>query len=198
MVNYTLQSLTAIIKKCCVVNNSSDPNNRYGFTIDMNKLEAILKQKTTKLHTMAFSKVLESRLPNLSDLQMISEYAKGQNEITDTFNGKSEVVSFMLFSTVSEEGDIDINIPDETAENGYRTLVATELFNMLNGSDINTDLAISIAESMPCYRIIVTRKYNYKEDRFEYKINIRSNYRMISYQRYNRSLVEEENKAVEE
>lgn len=192
MVNYTLQSLTYLIKKSCIVNNSSDPADRYSFTIDVNKLESLLKQKNTNLHALAFDKVLNSRILDINDLQLVSEYIHDPKIFNNSFNGKSEFVSFMLYSTVNGDGEIPFI---QTEDDGTQTQISNEtLFKYCNDpEEINKEFITSILSEIPCYRIIVIRMYNYSEDRFEYKVNIRSNYEMVTFQKINK-----ENKEVKE
>lgn len=192
MVNYTLQSLTHHIKKSCIVNNSSDPADRYGFSIDINKLEATLKQKSTSLHVLAFNKILESRVPDITDLQLISEYIHDTNVFSRTFDGKSEFVSFMMYSTINSDGDIPIL---QTNEDGTQTPISNEcLFESCNGEELNKEFIIELVNGLPCYRVIVIRLYNYEEDRFDYKVNIRSNYDMVTFQKNNKEIREKSKK----
>ena len=54
-------------------NKSSDINNKFNFVINVDRLEKALSSKSD-LHVVAFNKNIVSRVPDISELQLISEY----------------------------------------------------------------------------------------------------------------------------
>ena len=183
MVNYTLQNLTIFIKKCCTALDSEDVSNRYKFALDSLKLDNMLKQKKTNLHVIAFNRSLESKVPTINDIQLISEYVHDPKLFKKIFDGKSEYISFMLFSTYNEKGPIALEYFNE--EDEQCTMTDKEIFNSCN-TELDEDIVINICKDLPCYRVLIVRTFNTELDRFEYKVNIRSNYSMVTFQKSNR------------
>ena len=81
-----------IIKNCKTVDNT-DIGSRFGFTIDVEKLEKALNEKSD-LHVVGFSPVIESRVPNITEIQPISEYVYKKVEINTIFNGSTNIATF--------------------------------------------------------------------------------------------------------
>jgi len=203
MVNYTLKSLASMIKKCCVSVDNESLNDLYSFSLDVDKLKNILKTKGTNLHVIALNKTLESRPVQLEDVQFITEYVHDEKMFNTIFDGKSHMIQFMLFSSENESGHIDFL---ENSEEGENPIVISdkEIYNKCN-IDVDETLVKNICRDLPCYRIIVTRsfikgfmdKVNGPTDKFEYNVNIRSNFQMVSYQKFNKEQklkIEEESK----
>lgn len=183
MVNYTLQNLTIFIKKCCSALDSEEITDRYKFALDSLKLDNMLKQKKTNLHVIAFNKSIESRVPTIDDIQLISEYVHDPKLFKKIFDGKSEFISFMLFSTYNEKGPISLEYVNENDETC--TMTDKEIFANCN-VEIDEDIIVSICKDLPCYRILIIRTFNTELDKFEYKVNIRSNYSMVTFQKSNK------------
>ena len=183
MVNYTLQNLTIFIKKCCTALDSEDVSNRYKFALDSLKLDNMLKQKKTNLHVIAFNRSLESKVPTINDIQLISEYVHDPKLFKKIFDGKSEFISFMLFSTYNEKGPISLEYMNENDE--LCAMSDKEIFASCN-TDIDEDCVVNICKDLPCYRVLIVRTFNTELDKFEYKVNIRSNYSMVTFQKSNK------------
>ena len=199
MINYTLQNLTHMIKKCCILDESvsKDPNDRYAFYIDYTKLENMLKQKKTNLHVIALDKSLHSEVPSLEDIQLLTEYIHDEKNYDYAFDGHSQTIQFMMFSMANENGDIKLNTVNENGENIEITDKQLFDFSVINSEDFNSDFVKTVCRDLPCYRIIVIRLFNYDSDKYEYKVNIRSNYNMVTYQKFEQQNASEE-KSTEE
>ena len=182
----SLQNITYVIKKCCTVEeNIVDYTDRYKFRLDVSKLENMLKQKKTNLHVLAFDKFLQSKLVGIEDIQLVSEYMHDEDllELTIGESSNTNFVQFMIFSTENQDGKIDIRITD-TEKNNDVIIEEKELFGMvngINGHELDRALVTNIIKQLPCYRVIVTRIFNTSEDRFEYRVYIRSNFNMVTY-----------------
>lgn len=181
---YTLQDLTSMIRKCCY--RPEEAESRFQFEIDFVKLENILKQKGTNLHVLGFNRISQSKPVTIQDTQFISEYIKNRGVFEAALSGDSEIVSFMLFSTVNENGDIRPKFCDEDGEKV--DIPDKDLFAMCNEpGKIVDDLVKVIVNEQPVYRVIVVRLFSDRNDRYDYNVNIRSNYQMIQYQRFLRN-----------
>jgi hypothetical protein len=90
---------TIIVRNCRTLDNKNDPsdiNNRFNFTINVERLEKGLNAKSN-LHVLAFGPNIVSRIPDMNDLQLISEYMQYKNkDIRTIFDGKSQIATFML------------------------------------------------------------------------------------------------------
>ena len=182
MVNYTLQSLTGLIKKCCIAEKADDLSARYSFHIDLVQLNNMLKQKKTNLHVMAFDRIKNSFVPGIEDIQLLSEYLHDKNMFKSTFDGKSQVATFMLYSTVNENGEISLMYTKE--DGSVDKYSEKDLFSFCNNPDsLDTSIITSIANNMPMYRVIVIRYFNETNEKFDYKVNIRSNFDMVTFQK---------------
>jgi hypothetical protein len=176
MGNLSFKELRVAISKSCTAVQTEDISDRYAFTLDAIKLENILKQKKSPLHVMAFNKVLESRVPSVKDVQLITEYMRLPEEIDNTFNGKVQVCEFMIFCKQNIQGPVEIN--NEAGE----IISDKDLFNFCNNTEeLNDEIIYGIIKNLPVYKILVTREFDYNSDMFEYKIYIRSNYEMVTY-----------------
>ena len=150
------------------------------------ELENILKQKGTNLHVLGFNRISQSKPVTIQDTQFISEYIKNRGVFEAALSGDSEIVSFMLFSTVNENGDIRPKFCDEDGEKV--DIPDKDLFAMCNEpGKIVDDLVKVIVNEQPVYRVIVVRLFSDRNDRYDYNVNIRSNYQMIQYQRFLRN-----------
>lgn len=158
------KSLKHLILKSCNSNNSSENiNDMIHFTIDCKKLESILAQHTD-LHVMAFSNCLESKTPDVRDLQLITEYVKNKEEVDMIYDGKTQVCFFMLYCT--KEGSLAV---EAMTDHGYSKV----------NEELDEKLIETIASGYPVYRAMIIRRFN--EDKFNYSIYFRSNYQMICY-----------------
>lgn len=177
---YTLQDLTAMIRKCC--SHPENAESRSQFNIDFVKLENMLKQKQTNLHTIAYSRTLDSEPVTIKHAQFISEYIKNHGVFEAALSSDSQIISFMMFSTVDETGEIRPKYLDD--EGNPVDVPDKDLFMFCNEpEELNEPMIKSIINQHPVYRVIVVRMYSHRNDRFDYNVNIRSNYQMIQYQR---------------
>ena len=178
--SYTLSDLTQITRKCC--NRAENAESKYEFSIDFRKLENMLLQKKLDLHVIGYNKEVKSRPVTIEDIQFISEYIKNPNVFNSIFAGDAQIISFMMFSTVGIDGDNRPKCVDD--EGNVVPIPDKDLFNMCNDPEqINKDLIKVIATDNSIYRVIVVRIFSEKNDRYEYNVNIRSNWRMVEYQR---------------
>lgn len=174
----SFKDLRSIITKCCTAEHSDDIASRFGFSIDLVKMENILKQKKSFLHVIGFSKNVKSRVPYTEDLQMISEYVYGE-QMDSILNGKSQICSFMIFSKCTQEGVVEISMEDGTV------LTDKQIFDKCNNSknvDLNT--ARCILNNFPIYRIIIAKVFDAANEKFEYKVYIRSNHQMVDFYKF--------------
>jgi len=170
----SFKDLRSIIVKCCNTTKSDDISSRFGFSIDLVKMENILKQKKNYLHVIGFSKNITSRIPDLDDLQMISEYVY-EEQMDTMLDGNTQICSFMIFSKATQEGIIDISA------DGINVLTDKQIFDKCNGKGLDPATIKCILNRFPVYRVIVAKVFDSSNEKFEYKVYIRSNYRMVEY-----------------
>lgn len=172
--------LKIIISKCCSTEKTDDLSKKYHFSIDYNKLENELQKQEIDLHVMSFfDTVYESRKPDLEDVQLLSEYAYDQSNFGNLFfNGNCEFIQFMLFT--SNNGEVWSGNMKE-----YSDCDPWDMFNKLNGDEIDMELVKHIVNTAPIYRVIITKRFNQDRDRFDYNIIFRSNSKMLDIVRGN-------------
>ena len=153
-------------------NKSSDINNKFNFVINVDKLEKALNNKCD-LHVVAFSKFIESRVPDINELQLISEYVHKKEEINTIFDGKTQIATFMFYC------DMDGQLHIGEKENTYTAKEISDAINTDNNPD--KDIATIIASEFPMYRAMVVRRFDNRKDKFVYSIYFRSSYSMITY-----------------
>lgn len=153
-------------------NKSSDINAKFNFTINVDRLEKALSSKSD-LHVVAFSKNIVSRVPDISELQLISEYVHKKEEINTIFDGKTQIATFMFYCDMN--GQLHIGEKE-------KSYTAKEISDMIN-TDENPDkeIAMILAEGYPMYRAMVVRRFDNRKDKFVYSIYFRSSYSMITY-----------------
>lgn len=163
-----------ISKSCKVISRSEDITDRFSFEIDFTKLEKKLQTADPNLHVLSFNDKTLSYIPYLSDVQLVTEYLHTPEELNMVFNGKSEICTFMIFSTLTEKETV-------TIESNGKELTSNEIFDICNGESeqINFDVVKGIISQLPLYQVLVVRTFNKKQERFEYKIFFRSNYEMV-------------------
>lgn len=172
----SFSDLRMVITKACTARPSDDISNKYGFSINIEKLENCLKNTKNKceLHVMAFKPVIESRIPSVEDLQLISEYTRKETELDTIFNGKVEIAELMIYHKGNIQGSIDINKEDGSA------YTDAELYKACNDPEgLDTNIIYGIMKHLPVYKIIIIRVFD--DDSYKYKIFIRSNYEMVSF-----------------
>lgn len=153
MIEFT--DLKQLINIACTTEQSENMNDKFKFSINFGKLEKLLNQKGTNLHVISGGEVKTSYIPDISELQGISEYIKSINEANSIFNGNAQIMEFILYND----------------KNGSMKIM---------NKDSNSDIC-NIMMNLPVYRTLIIRKFNTKKDKFEYLIYFRSNYNMIMY-----------------
>ena len=153
-------------------NKSSDINNKFNFVINVDRLEKALSSKSD-LHVVAFNKNIVSRVPDISELQLISEYVHKKEEIHTIFDGKTQIATFMFYCDMN--GQLHIGEKDNT-------YTAKEISDAVNtDEEPDKEIAMILAESYPMYRTLVVRRFDNRKDKFVYSIYFRSSYNMITY-----------------
>jgi hypothetical protein len=153
-------------------NKSSDINAKFNFTINVDRLEKALSSKSD-LHVVAFSKNIVSRVPDISELQLISEYVHKKEEINTIFDGKTQIATFMFYCDMN--GTLHIGEKDNT-------YTSKEICDAINtDEEPDKEIAMILAESFPMYRAMVVRRFDNRKDKFVYSIYFRSSYSMITY-----------------
>ena len=153
-------------------NKSSDINAKFNFTINVDRLEKALSSKSD-LHVVAFSKNIVSRVPDISELQLISEYVHKKEEINTIFDGKTQIATFMFYCDMN--GQLHIGEKEKT----YSTKEISDMIN--TDENPNKEIAMILAEGYPMYRAMVVRRFDNRKDKFVYSIYFRSSYSMITY-----------------
>lgn len=163
----TFNELKPIISKCCYSGKSNDLSEKYHFSVDFKKLENDLENQNEDLHVMSFADKVESRIPTVYDIQLLSEYAHKQETTSSMFfNGTSEFVSFMLYST--KDGDL-------WKEDDIESLIEDDIYETINGEEKNLDLINYIIDNAPLYYVVVIKRFNQAKERFDYNIFFRYN-----------------------
>ena len=167
---------TIIVRNCRTLDNKNDPsdiNNRFNFTINVERLEKGLNAKSN-LHVLAFGQNIVSRIPDMNDLQLISEYMQYKNkDIRTIFDGKSQIATFMLYLS-----DIEM---EEDKKSDIEAMSSKQILDAVNNDDPDRSVVFKLLEDYPIYRTVVVRFFDKKKDKFVYSIYFRSNYNMISY-----------------
>lgn len=175
MSNISFSELRAAISKACSTNSTESIDGIYGFSVDMAKLDEILREKKSNLYSLGFKSVVESKVPGFEDIQNITEYMRDEKTISNTFNGKVQVCEFMLFLKENLDGPIDINYGDDDD-----ALTDEEIFNLCN-VELDKEFILGIIKNLPMYKILIVREFSHHKDNFKYNIFIRSNYQMVTY-----------------
>src|SRR5574344_283001 len=162
----SFKELKVLITKCCKVESKSDLSERFSFEIDFANMEQRLQEADPNLHVLAFYEKAKSYVPNMMDVQLISEYLHKPEEIKMVFNGNSEVYPFMIFSIVGESGK-EMKLVDK---NG-KAIASEDIFKLCNGSadEIDFELVKTIVEKLPIYQVLAIRTFVKKQDKFDYK-----------------------------
>lgn len=187
----SFKELKTVIIKSCKVQSNSDILDRFSFEVDFSKMEAQLQNVDPNLHVMSYDEVINSYVPNLYDMQMLTEYLHNPTEIKTALNGKTQIVPFMIFSTMGADLK-DHSIHD----NNNKVIPKEEIFSSLNGTsdNIQRETVKEIMSKLPIYMIVVMRLFDTKQEKFIYKFFFRSNYAMVTY--YN-SIKNKENELLE-
>lgn len=165
----TLVDLRNIIHPFCKPIKNSD--NVFSFEIDSEKLEEELR-KTTDLHVIGMDKVIQSRVPTLDDIPILSEYVFNRGVMEELLKGNVQIIILNLYS--DKEGTYKIK------EFG-KVLEDEEVFERLNNPDkIDRKLIARLVTDLPCYRILITKRFVEKGDKLSYSTRIRYNKAMVA------------------
>ena len=155
------KELKTLIQKASITNRTN-LNDMFGFSIDIEALQEMLSKKSN-LHILDLTDddtgVIKSKKPGNSDYALVSEYVYKKEAFDTIFDGHSEIASFIIYC---DDNDVVAGSFEKTAEN------RTEIIN-------------SIMAELPVYRTLVIRRFNIKEEKFDYLIYFRSNRVMINY-----------------
>lgn len=171
--------LKQIISKCCFVDkNVKSFTEKFGFTVDCEKLEKELQKRDSHLHVMSFYKKINSSDILLSDLQMLIDYVRRDKDLEMILDGVDsgdcQMVNFILW--YDQEASIEYN---------QKLLEYNDIFYILNDENNPTDetdnIAKMIVKEFPMYSVFMTKVFNNVKEKFEYKIYFRSNNSMMEY-----------------
>ena len=176
----TLKKLDSLIlKSCSVVNNGDNGNDFYAFSIDLNKLNGMLKTADKNLHPLAETAKVISKPGSFANIQSITEYIHKPEELKFAMSDKTEALEFLIYCAqdktgkVNEFKDSNGNVID--AYDAYKTFKEDGTYSL------NKDVVEYIVSNLPMYMVLVLRSFNQKSYKYDYKIYIRSNYEMVSY-----------------
>ena len=148
---------------CKPIKNS---NNVFSFEIDTAKLEEELG-KNSDLHVIGLDSVIQSRVPTLDDIPILSEFVFNRSVMEELLDGNVQIIILNLYS--DKEGTYKIK------EFG-KVLESEDVFNRLNNPDkIDRKLVARLVTDLPCYRILIIKRYVEKGDKLTYSTRIRYN-----------------------
>ncbi len=161
------KELKALIQKASTTSKTS-LSDMFSFEIDTEKLEEMLNKKSD-LHILRFTPNVKSAKPTTADYALISEYIYKKEAFDGIYDGQSQVASFIIYC--DKEGTV--NIPGLTPE------TIKDFYNL----DLEQQVKIAnyIMAELPVYRTLVIRRFNIREEKFDYLIYFRSNRVMINY-----------------
>lgn len=154
------KELKTLIQKATVV-DKTDISNMFKFSVDVAKLEELLSKKTD-LHVLDLGPIT-SKIPDKSDYALVSEYVYKQEAFDGIFNGETNIASFIIYCDMN--GKAVLELSDEEKESGE-----------FSAKTINF-----IMSELPVYRTLVIKRFNAREEKFDYLIYFRSNRVMINY-----------------
>ncbi len=161
------KELKLLIQKASIT-SKTNLSDMFSFDIDTEKLEELLNKKSD-LHLLRFTSEIKSAKPTPADYALISEYIYKKEAFDGIYDGQSQVASFIIYC--DKEGTV--NIPGLTPE------TIKDFYNL----DLEQQVKIAnyIMAELPVYRTLVIRRFNIKEEKFDYLIYFRSNRVMINY-----------------
>lgn len=165
----TLVELRNVIHPFCKPIKNSD--NVFSFEIDSAKLEEELK-KTTDLHVIGMDQVIQSRVPTLDDVPILSEFVFNRTVMEELLKGNVQIIILNLYS--DKDGTYKIK------EFG-KVLDEEDVFERLNNPEkIDRKLIARLVTDLPCYRILITKRFVEKGDKLTYSTRIRYNKAMAT------------------
>ena len=161
------KELKLLIQKASTT-SKANLSDMFSFEIDTEKLEEMLNKKSD-LHILRFTPNVKSAKPTTADYALISEYIYKKEAFDGIYDGQSQVASFIIYC--DKEGTV--NIPGLTPE------TIKDFYNL----DLEQQVKIAnyIMAELPVYRTLVIRRFNIREEKFDYLIYFRSNRVMINY-----------------
>lgn len=154
------KELKTLIQKASTT-NKTDISDMFAFSIDAEKLEEFLN-KRSDLHILDLGPI-NSKLPGVDDYCLVSEYVYKEEAFNGIFDGKSQMATLIIYCDV--QGKAVLELSEEEKATGKFT------FKTIN----------YIMSELPVYRTLVIRRFNTREEKFEYLIYFRSNRVMINY-----------------
>lgn len=154
------KELKTLIQKATVV-DKSDISNMFAFSVDADRLEELLSKKTD-LHVLDLGPIT-SRVPSLDDYVLVSEYVYKEEAFNGIFDGETNIANFIIYCDMN--GKVVLELSDEEEATGK-----------FSKSTINYIMA-----ELPVYRTLVIKRFNTREEKFDYLIYFRSNRVMINY-----------------
>ena len=161
------KELKILIQKASITSKSTI-SDMFSFEIDTEKLEDMLNKKSD-LHVLRFTPEVKSAKPTTADYALISEYIYKKEAFDGIYDGQSQVASFIIYC--DKEGTV--NIPGLTPE------TIKDFYNL--DLEKQVEIANYIMAELPVYRTLVIRRFNIREEKFDYLIYFRSNRVMINY-----------------
>lgn len=161
------KELKQLIQKASIT-SKSNISDMFSFEIDTEKLEDMLNKKSD-LHVLKFTPDVKSAKPTTADYALISEYIYKKEAFDGIYDGQSQVASFIIYC----DKNGSVNIPGLTPE------IVKDFYNLDPKKQI--EIANYIIAELPVYRTLVIRRFNIKEEKFDYLIYFRSNRIMINY-----------------
>ncbi len=161
------KELKLLIQKASTT-SKANLSDMFSFEIDTEKLEEMLNKKSD-LHVLRFTPDVKSAKPTTADYALISEYIYKKEAFDGIYDGQSQVASFIIYC--DKEGTV--NIPGLTPE------TIKDFYNL--DPEKQVEIANYIMAELPVYRTLVIRRFNIREEKFDYLIYFRSNRVMINY-----------------
>lgn len=181
----SFRDLKVSIIKSAKSQTGDNNSNFFAFEIDSAKLEKNLRSIDPNLYVMALSESVSSHVPDENDIQFLVDYLHREQDFNAVLSGDTQICKFMVFAAIKAtptENGVEYLQTSFTDEDG-NPVSDQEIFNKLNTEDLDMEFVKGIIKSFPLYQILVYKVFNNKKDKFEYKINIRSNYEMVSWYR---------------
>lgn len=178
----TFQELSSLIMRCCKVSNQdTDPTDfasKHAFTVDINKMETIFRDRKLDYHIIACTTELASYIPYMTDVHHLAQYVKDSDELNDILNGLNQIAVFSIYCDHNKDGEIQFRINKDAEDE----LNDKDLFDLCNkDGKINLDLIAQLMKGTPNYSILVYRRFSPARDRFAYTVKYIANKEMNQY-----------------
>lgn len=160
------KELKLLIQKASIT-SKTNLSDMFSFEIDTEKLEELLNKKSD-LHLLRFTSEIKSAKPTPADYALISEYIYKKEAFDGIYDGQTQIASFIIYC--DKEGTIEIPGLDNDVRDFYNLDPEQQI-----------KIANYIMAELPVYRTLVIRRFNIREEKFDYLIYFRSNRVMINY-----------------